>query len=117
MAKAAMTPTAAPMAAIHRNTRPGEAASVRTCKAAAKMAAAKTTGMPAAKATAMTAATTAVARCEGASRHRGRADCYSRNERNNFIPHYTLLLPTDPPGATTLARHVGLLARRRTKTK
>ena len=105
------------MAAIHRNARPGESAGVRTRKAAAKMPAAKTgmraakatateaakTGMRAAKATATeaamtTAATTAVASREGASRHRRRADGYSRSERNNFIPHYTLLhfQPTRP---------------------
>jgi len=83
------------MAAIHRNARPGESAGVRTRKAAAKMPAAKT-GTRAAKATATeaamtTAATTAVAGRKRASRHRGRADCYSRNERYNFIPHYTLL--------------------------
>jgi hypothetical protein len=66
------------------------------------MSAAKT-GMRTAKATAteaaMTAAaTTAVAGRERASRHRGRADGYSRNERDNFIPHNTLLhfQPTRP---------------------
>src|SRR3984957_19389158 len=37
MAKAAVTPTTAPVAAVHRNTRPGESAGVRTRKAAAKM--------------------------------------------------------------------------------
>jgi hypothetical protein len=100
LAKAALTPTAAPMGAIHRNTRPGKAA-MRTGKAAANMPAAKT-GMRAAKATtteaAMTAAATTatVACCQRASRHRRRADCYSRNERNNFIPHYTLLTSDRP---------------------
>jgi hypothetical protein len=104
------------MAAIHRNARPGESAGVRTRKAAAKMPAAKT-GTRAAKATATEAAmTTAVAGRKRASRHRSRADCYSRNERYNFIPHYTLLT-SDPPGAATLARHVGLLTHRRTKNK
>jgi hypothetical protein len=89
------------MGAIHRNTRPGKAA-MRTGIAAANMPAAKT-GMRAAKAAtteaAMTAAATTatVACCQCASRHRRRADCYSRNERNNFIPHYTLLLTTDRP--------------------
>ena len=107
MAKAARTPTACPMAAIHRNARPGESAGVRTRKAAAKMPAAKT-GTRAAKATATeaamtTAATTAVAGRKRASRHRGRADCYSRNERYNFIPHYTLLT-SDRPTPSSNAR-------------
>jgi hypothetical protein len=97
MAQAAMTPTGAPMAAIHCNTRPGEAAGARTREAAAKMPAAKT-GVRATEAAMTAAATTAVASRERASRHRGRADCYSPNERNNFIPHYTLLhfRPTRP---------------------
>jgi hypothetical protein len=85
------------VAAVHRNTRPGESAGVRTRKAAAKMPAAKT-GMRATEAAMTAAATTAVAGRERASRHRGRADCYSRNERNNFFPHNTLLhfQPTRP---------------------
>jgi hypothetical protein len=85
------------MAANHCNTRPGEAAGARTREAAAKMPAAKT-GVRATEAAMTAAATTAVASRERASRHRGRADCYSPNERNNFIPHYTLLhfRPTRP---------------------
>jgi hypothetical protein len=110
------------MAAIHRNTRPGEATSVRTRKSATKIPAAKTrmrSAKAAATEAAMTAAATtaAVACCQRASRHRCHADCYSCSERNNFIPHYTLLHTTDPPGAATLTRHVGLPARRRIKTK
>jgi len=89
------------MAAIHGNTRPDEAAGVRTRKSASKMPVVKT-GMCAAKAAttedAMTAATTtaAVACCQCACRHRCHADCYSCSERNNFIPHYTLLTSARP---------------------
>jgi len=115
--EAAMTPAAAPMAAIYGDTRPAETA-VRTSKAATKMPAAKTAGMRAAKATAakattamtaaMTAATAttttaAVTGRERACRHRSRADCYSCNERNNFIPHDTLLT-TDRPARSSNAR-------------
>jgi hypothetical protein len=101
MAKSAMTPTAAPMAAIHRDTGSGEA--VRARNSASKMPTAKAAtteaGMTATtEAAVATAATTAaVAGCQRASRHGCHTDCYSCSERNNFIPHYTLLLTTDRP--------------------
>jgi hypothetical protein len=99
-----MTPSAAPVAAIHRNTRPGEATNVRTRKAASKMPAAesrvraaKAATAEAMAATATVATTTAVACCQRASRHRRHVDDDGTGERNNFVPHYTLLFRSTRP--------------------
>ena len=84
-----MTPTAAPVAAIHRNARRGEVANVQMRKAASKMPA-EHGGMRAAKAAAKAAMAstssdvpaTAVACRQSASRHCRRADCHDANKRN-----------------------------------
>ena len=81
-----MTPTAAPVAAIHRNARPGEAANVRRQQMPAAhgaMRAAKAAAAQAAMASTSTTTTaTAVACHQSASRHRRQADCHGASKRN-----------------------------------
>jgi len=76
-----MTPTAAPVAAIHRNARPGEAANVRRQQMPAAHGAMRAAKAAAAQA-AMASTSTAVACHQSASRHRRQADCHGASKRN-----------------------------------